>query len=167
MTNARSFKKQRSRLIWVEFDGFCRLDFWGTRLVASWEEDTRCVSFCIFKTIKELSTSWNSYLIESIDISYSRCLAKYRNVLHLLSNWSHVIGKYTHFYFATCGWKIKQMAQNPKENFGPQRISLDAAILETSTALETGLRYLVCTGEYRRLLTTKLLRAAQVIITCV
>ena len=54
------------------------------------------------------------------------------------------------------------MAQNPKENFWPQQISLDVVILETSTTFETGL-----TGEYRRLLTTKLFRAAQVVIACV
>ena len=54
------------------------------------------------------------------------------------------------------------MAQNPKENLGPQQIRLDVLSLETSTAFETGL-----TGEYGRLLTTELFLAAQVITACV
>ena len=58
------------------------------------------------------------------------------------------------------------MAQNPKEKFWPQQISLDVVILETSSAFEIGLMHLVYAGEYRRLPKTKLFRAAQVIIAC-
>ena len=59
------------------------------------------------------------------------------------------------------------MVQNPKEKFWPQQISLDVVILEMSSAFETGLRHLVYATEHRRLLKTKLFRAAQVIIACV
>ena len=38
---------------------------------------------------KEFSTSCNNCLIESIDVSYSRCHEKYGKVLHLFSNTAH------------------------------------------------------------------------------
>ena len=63
------------------------------------------------------------------------------------------------------------MAQNLKENFWPQQISLDVVLLETSSAFETGWVQACILFEraniYRRLLKTKLFRAAQVIIACV
>ena len=58
------------------------------------------------------------------------------------------------------------MAQNQNQNFRPQHISLDLVTLEISSAFETWLRHSVYAGEYRRLLTSKLFRAARVLISC-